>query len=131
MKTSNTDLNLLNYYKKQNYARLKGLTLDQAKDELRAKYGDPTPGMTQNGFVDITYNPYKDMNTDVPPEQKALIERGIPPEVIIQGDDAVRKFAKEHNINLPPKEGQPQASAETSEATATSQTLLNPQDKEE
>ena len=36
----------------------------------------------------------------VPPETMELLAKGIPPEVIAQGDGAIRKFADENNISL-------------------------------
>ena len=36
------------------------------------------------------------------PQQEQLVRLGIPAEVVLQGDEAIRKFAEENNIQLPP-----------------------------
>ena len=91
------------------YAQSKGISLDEAKAELRSKFGDPQPpvqqtGYTETGTIDFNYKPQTAaVIQNVPPEQMALLQKGIPAEVIVQGDDAIRKFAQENNITLPAK----------------------------
>lgn len=121
----------------QNYARQNGISLEEAKAELRAKFGDPQvppqPGMTETGTLDFNYKPQGSANTSqVPPEQMALIQKGIPPEVILQGDDAIRKYAEDNNISLPAKKqvSERVASTETSEvAEFSSGELMTSKDK--
>jgi len=43
------------------------------------------------------------VNTEQKDKDTMLLSYGIPADVIAQGDDAVRKYAQEHNINLPAK----------------------------
>lgn len=41
----------------QKVATENGISLEEAKNELKARYGEPKkPGMTENGSVDVTYN---------------------------------------------------------------------------
>ena len=122
------------------YARENNISIDDAKQQLRAKYGDPTPpqNFMQAGFK--TYyqpqitepmqaptapppppqppvKPLAPKATDLTvttPEQKLGEEYKIPPEVIEKGDDAIRKFAQEHNIILPAKTSTSTATATTS-----------------
>ncbi len=150
-------------YAKQ-YAEANGISLDEAKEQLKAKYGDPKPPVS--GFandVNVTQqyidsmgmnsgllkfsgenanfpvNPIGIMTTD--PHQLAkfvkdgankmgisekefaqmlglpdmadkneddkiqkLKNLGIPQNIIDQGDDAIRKYAHDHDIDLPAKE---------------------------
>ena len=104
----------------QKYAQQKGISVEQAKQELRATHGDPSMSMNgsifgggfasnsnqsifsfgnNNSFDTGTFDfGFKRSNPE-----KQLEKLGIPKDVIAQGDDAIRKFAEENKINLPPK----------------------------
>lgn len=126
----------------QHYALENGISLDEAKAQLKSRYGDPIPPSLfnvkgkeaqTNTFGALTDNPEKlaayikkgaketGMNEKefaammgLPPKEEKSTEDakkleelrklGIPKEVIEKGDDAIRKYAQTHNINLPPKE---------------------------
>lgn len=83
-----------------NYARQRGITIDAAKNELRAQYGDPVPPQQNQGTAPV-WNSQKESN--VTPQQRELLSKGIPAETIAQGDDAIRKYAQEHNIDIQAK----------------------------
>ena len=140
----------------QAYAKENGISLDEAKAQLRAKFGDPQkPNSTfapepQNiprgvsgpifayrpDGTNYNYNP-ADFSMQTPQdleklvrneakrigisEQKFALELGLPPreredktemlkslgipqEIIDKGDDAIRKYADDHGIDLPAKE---------------------------
>lgn len=130
----------------QQYASEKNISLEEAKAQLKSKYGDPesasifTKGFQFSGTgAEVKINPFGALTDDpeklaafvkngaketgvtekefaemvgLPPkgergpentELEKLRKLGIPQEVIEKGDDAIRKYAKEHNINLPPK----------------------------
>ena len=140
----------------QEYADSKGISLDEAKAELRAKFGDPEkPNTVFNSKGDMLktepqvlnfsgaganfpVNPYGatgaapvqleayikhsaeqlGISEDVFARMLGLPDRasegsddkvemlkqyGIPEDVINQGDDAIRKYAQENNIDLPAK----------------------------
>ena len=149
----------------QQYAQANGISLEEAKNQLKAKYGDPqkpqgsgfandvtvTPeyrgAMNMNAGLlqfsgegaNFTVNPFGAMPSN--PEQleqfvkdgamrmgvsekefaqmlglpdrnernetdktQLLRELGIPENIIEQGDDAIRKYAHDHDIDLPAKE---------------------------
>ncbi len=130
------------------YAKENGISLEDAKAQLRSKFGDPNPPSVfmANGFQfsgtgkEAEINPWG-VPTDDPEKLAAFVKNGakktgmdekefaamsglppreekdaedakldelqklgIPKEVIKKGDDAIRKYAHDHNINLPPKE---------------------------
>lgn len=140
----------------QVYAKENGISLDEAKAQLRAKFGDPQkPNSTfapepQNiprgvsgpifsyrpDGTNYSYNP-ADFSMQTPQdleklvkneakrlrisEQEFALELGLPPreredktemlkslgipqEIIDKGDDAIRKYADDHDIDLPAKE---------------------------
>ena len=96
------------------YARQNGISLEEAKQQLKAKFGDPnqqvgTPqavpkndssisGALSTGNVDKQ----RERNS-LPPEAIQLQAFGIPLNVILKGDNAIKQYAKEHNIKLPEK----------------------------
>ncbi len=129
------------------YAKENGISLEDAKTQLKSKFGDPNPpSVFANGFQfsgpgkEVEINPFDALTDDpeklaayvkdgakktgmnekefaqmlgLPPREEKdpedakleeLRKLGIPKEVIKKGDDAIRKYAQEHNINLPPKE---------------------------
>jgi hypothetical protein len=107
----------------QQYATENGISLEEAKQQLKAKFGDPQkPNSTfvpngsnvthaqanapwfnnfnvQNNQV-FAYTRNKDDDTKL----EMLRQYGIPQYVVAQGDDAIRKYAEEHDIELPAKE---------------------------
>lgn len=143
----------------QQYAVENGISVDEAKEQLRARFGDPakpnstfvpkqnniprgaigpvfsyhvgestftyncadienaTPaqlasfvrygmqstGMSEKEFAEMVGLPVKEQPDDNTAKQK-LKELGIPDDVISKGDKAIKKYAEQHNINLPPKE---------------------------
>ena len=97
------------------YAKQNGISLEEAKQQLKAKFGDPnnrqvgTPqaipkndnsisGALSTGNVDKQRG-----KNSLPPEAVKLRTLGIPLNVIMQGDNAIKKYADEHNIRLPEK----------------------------
>lgn len=140
----------------QVYAKENGISLDEAKAQLRAKFGDqqkpnstfaPEPQNIPSGVsgpifayrpdgTNYSYNP-ADFSMQTPQdleklvkneakrlrisEQEFALELGLPPreredktemlkslgipqEIIDKGDDAIRKYADDHGIDLPAKE---------------------------
>lgn len=140
----------------QVYAKENGISLDEAKTQLRAKFGDPQkpnstfapePQNIPSGVsgpifayrpdgTNYSYNP-ADFSMQTPQdleklvkneakrlrisEQEFALELGLPPreredktemlkslgipqEIIDKGDDAIRKYADDHGIDLPAKE---------------------------
>ena len=93
----------------QQYANEKGISIDQAREELRAQHGDPmqgSGGAGSNSTADALSTGNVDgtgKQSSIPPEAWQLQSLGIPLEVIQQGDDAIHKFAEENNIQLPEK----------------------------
>ncbi len=63
-------------------------------------------------------------NITIPPEEAAKLEAlGIPKDVIKQGDDAIKKYADEHNITLPARTDA--AKADNSSSTVGSDNSSN------
>ena len=143
----------------QKYAAENGISLDEAKNQLRAKFGDPqkpnstfapepqnipqgaigpvfsyrtgdgsftynpadlknaTPmqlasfvrygmqetGLSEKEFAQMIGLPDKEQPDDNIAKQK-LKELGIPDNIIQKGDKAIRKYAEQNGIDLPPKE---------------------------
>ena len=126
------------------FATQNNISLSEAREQLRAKYGDPTQGgqnanqsiFAQAGFnfgnltlsnnsasgvnsVDgtsstslntgINFTNYSNLEEKqngnmVPPEEALkLMQLGIPMETIMQGDNAIKTYAEENNIELPEK----------------------------
>lgn len=106
------------------YAQAKGISLDEAKAELKSQFGDPQPLAPNSIFANpsqlmqmqiqnipqgssLFSNPTPQTGQQPPapqtPEQMLCAKYGIPTEVAAQGDDAIRKFAEENNISLPAK----------------------------
>ncbi|MBR2068978.1 MAG: hypothetical protein IJ877_04365 [Candidatus Gastranaerophilales bacterium] len=86
----------------QQYANQNGITLEEAKAELKSKYGDPKApeadaslfsGLSQPTTLQNNANPY-----GIAPEEQELLECGIPIEVILEGDDAIMKFIEDNNV---------------------------------
>ena len=140
----------------QVYAKENGISLDEAKAQLRAKFGDPQkpnstfapePQYIPRGVsgpiftyrpdgTNYNYNP-ADFSMQTPQDLEKLVRNeakrigiseqdfalelglppreredktemlkslGIPQEIIDKGDDAIRKYADDHSIDLPAKE---------------------------
>lgn len=122
------------------YAQQKGISLEEAKNELRSKFGDPHPPVPNSVFANSSplmqmqiqnmpqgsslFNyPAPQMGQQPPtpqtPEQMLCAQYGIPPEVAAQGDDAIRKFAEENNISLPAKNASSTSASTTASVTNT------------
>ncbi len=100
----------------QQYAKEHGISVEQAREELKAQFGDPqqqggvasatgisgstaTSTALSTGDVDGTGR-----QPSIPPEAMMLHQvYGIPLEVIQEGDNAIQQYAKENNIQLPEK----------------------------
>ncbi len=93
----------------KNFAEANHISIETAKALFEEKYGKPVQNNNSNPQISI------------PPEEAAKLEQlGIPKEVIEQGDDAIRKYAQEHNIELaPPNNSNSQDSTGTQGATKT------------
>ena len=94
-----------NAYAEQ-YAQEKGISVEEAKQELKTKFGDP---QQQQGGASALSNSLSgaDSTTSsgIPQsELEKLMAAGIPEEVIAQGDNAIMQFAQENNITLPEKQ---------------------------
>ena len=102
----------------QKYAQQKGISVEQAKQELRATHGDPQQPQGADGLQfggnseDSIQRPSsfdgssfstKDFDSDRENIEKELKKLGIPEDVIKEGDDAIRKFAEENDIKIPRK----------------------------
>lgn len=126
------------------FATQNNISLSEAREQLRAKYGDPTQGgqnANQSIFSQAGYNvgdtnsvnnifsgvngldststststnglnfaDYSNVEQSqngnmVPPEEALkLMELGIPMETIMKGDDAIKTYAEENDIQLPEK----------------------------
>lgn len=126
------------------YAQAKGISLDEAKAELKSQFGDPQPPAPNSIFANQSqlmqmqiqnmpqgsslFNypaPQTGLQPPAPqtPEQMLGAKYGIPPEIVAQGDDAIRKYAQDHNISLPSKNNTTTSTTSTSTtATTTSST---------
>ena len=88
----------------QQYAQQNGISIDEAKQQLRTRFGEPqqppgAPGAAlSSGNVDGS-----SQRNQLPPEAYELQALGIPLDVIQQGDDAIKNFAEDNNIQLPEK----------------------------
>lgn len=94
-------------------------TVQKDKDTMLLSYGIPADVIAQGDDAVRKYAQEHNINlpakTQAPAGQGAegqnkqqsgeeiLLRYGIPAAIIAQGDDAVRKYAQEHNINLPAK----------------------------
>lgn len=129
------------------YAQAKGISLDEAKAELKSKFGDPKPPVQNSVFanqsqlmqmqlqnmpqVSSLFNFLVPQTTQQPPapqtpEQMLCAKYGIPPEITAQGDDAIRKYAQDNNISLPAKENSTtSASTRTTDTTSTTTATTN------
>ena len=104
----------------QKYAAQKGISVEQAKQELRATHGDPSMSLNGSIFGNSATNSSQSIfsfgnnnnsydtgsfnfgfNNSSP--EKQLEDLGIPKNVIKKGDDAIRKFAEENDIKIPRK----------------------------
>jgi len=100
------------------YAQQHGISVDAAKNELRAKYGDPQQQANSSvkqpllqfdsgnnvdaNFVLTADN--KSKQCPIPKEAQAELRKlGIPQSVIDKGDKAIKEYAEKHKIKLPPK----------------------------
>ena len=86
-------------YYAQLYANKNGISLEEAKQQLKSQFGNPKQHQV-NSFQQILFS----NNTDsIPSETIQLQTLGIPLNVILQGDNAIKQYADEYNINLPEK----------------------------
>lgn len=132
------------------YAQANGISLEEAKNQLRSQFGDPQPQGAQGpslfmpqsqllqmqaanmpqGSSLFNFNVAQSVQPQPPapqtPEQMLGLQYGIPPEVVAQGDEAIRKFAQDNSISLPPKDGNTASSTsteiQTENAASTSKT---------
>ena len=74
----------------QEYADANGITVDEAKEVLKGKYGEPEYDENRN----------TDSTEELTEQEQELQSKGIPVEIINQGADAIRKYAKDHDIEL-------------------------------
>ncbi len=74
----------------QEYADANGITLDEAKEVLKGKYDEPEYDENRN----------TDSTEELTEQEQELQSKGIPVEIINQGADAIRKYAKDHDIEL-------------------------------
>ena len=84
-----------------NPADLEGATPMQLAGFVR--YGMQETGLSEKEFAQMIGLPNKEQPDDNLAKQK-LKELGIPDSVIQKGDKAIRKYAEQNGIELPPKE---------------------------
>ena len=99
----------------QQYATQNGISIDDAKNQLRAQYGEPdakgvnfnTGAFSSKNNVDSFTSNIKENNIDtskgLKKEEQELLNKGISLEVIFQGDSAIRNYAQDNNITLDDK----------------------------
>lgn len=126
------------------YAQANGISLEEAKNQLRSQFGDPQAQGVQGpsilmpqsqllqmqainmppGSSLFNFNTSQSNQTPTPqtPEQMIGLRYGIPPEIIAKGDDAIRKYAEDNNISLPAKNDNNATSSETESTASTSKT---------
>lgn len=122
------------------YAQARGISLDEAKNQLKSQFGDPQQP-AQNSIFQAP-SPLIQMqmqnmpqgaslfNFPMPqagpmpqtPEQMLGAQYGIPPEIVAQGDNAIRKYAQDNNISLPAKNTSDATNKNTTTATYTDNT---------
>ena len=108
------------------YAQANGISLEEAKNQLKSQFGDPQQpapnsifgapspimqmqlqNMPQGASLFNFPMPQSGQQQMIPmpqtPEQMLGAQYGIPPEIVAQGDDAIRKYAQDNNISLPAK----------------------------
>ena len=81
----------------QEYASVYNMTLEEARAELKAKYGDPA---AKTDSTNNTEDSSSENTDELTAKEQELMDKGIPVDVIKQGNDAIRKYAKDHNIEL-------------------------------
>lgn len=131
------------------YAQANGISLEEAKNKLKSRFGDPQQpapnsifgapspliqiqiqNMPQGASLFNFPMPQSGQQEMIPmpqtPEQMLGAQYGIPPEIVAQGDDAIRKYAQDNNISLPAKNTSGTTNTNTNTTTAytdnTSQT---------
>ncbi len=131
------------------YAQANGISLEEAKNQLKSQFGDPQQpapnsifgapspiiqmqlqNMPQGASLFNFPMPQSGQLQLIPlpqtPEQMFGAQYGIPPEIVAQGDDAIRKYAQDNNISLPAKNTSGTTNTNTNTTTAytdnTSQT---------
>lgn len=86
------------------FAKQNGISIDRAKELLRAKYGDPNPpqNFMQSGFNQYYHpqTPAPPQGADTPPPVASLddSERGVPAKG--NPDEFAQKYADEHGMTL-------------------------------
>lgn len=98
----------------QQYANSKGISLEEAKSELKAMHGDPAQQSSnifeQSGTNSGSTGEVALENNSAKANFDAQLEQlGIPADIVAQGKEAVEQYAKENNIQLPPPPEQNQA----------------------
>lgn len=129
------------------YAQANGISLEEAKNQLKSQFGDPQQpapnsifgapspiiqmqlqNMPQGASLFNFPMPQSGQQEMIPmpqtPEQMLGAQYGIPPEIVAQGDDAIRKYAQDNNISLPAKNtsGTTNTNTNTAYTDNTSQT---------
>ena len=129
------------------YAQANGISLEEAKNQLKSQFGDPQQpapnsifgapspiiqmqlqNMPQGASLFNFPMPQSGQLQLIPlpqtPEQMFGAQYGIPPEIVAQGDDAIRKYAQDNNISLPAKNtsGTTNTTTNTAYTDNTSQT---------
>ena len=82
----------------QKYAKQNGISLEDAKNELKAKHGDPQ--QPQQSIFNGKTEDFESENKNKP-NAISLMSLGLPFNVILQGDNAIKNFAEQNDINLP------------------------------
>ena len=124
------------------YAQANGISLEEAKNQLKSQFGDPQQpapnsifgapspimqmqlqNMPQGASLFNFPMPQSGQQQMIPmpqtPEQMLGAQYGIPPEIVAQGDDAIRKYAQDNNISLPAKNTSDATNTNTNTNTAT------------
>lgn len=124
------------------YAQANGISLEEAKNQLKSQFGDPQQpapnsifgapspimqmqlqNMPQGASLFNFPMPQSGQQQMIPmpqtPEQMLGAQYGIPPEIVAQGDDAIRKYAQDNNISLPAKNTSDATNTNTNTATYT------------
>ena len=127
------------------YAQANGISLEEAKNQLKSQFGDPQQpapnsifgapspimqmqlqNMPQGASLFNFPMPQSGQQQMIPmpqtPEQMLGAQYGIPPEIVAQGDDAIRKYAQDNNISLPAKNTSGTTNTNTNTNTNTAYT---------
>lgn len=87
------------------YAKTHNMSKKDAIKFLKDKFGDPQKPQVFSHASSSSYSaPVPPTSGDDSDRIAHLKELGIPQEIIDKGDEAIRLYAEEHNIKIPPKE---------------------------